>query len=105
MKIAVMGAGAVGCYFGAMLARAGNLVTLIGRSQHVEAVRRHGLLLEHRDFRDHVQVSATTDAVGVVDADIVLFCVKSADTGSWRAPDRPALEARCCGLVLAKRRR
>ena len=80
MKIAVMGAGAVGCYFGAMLARAGNLVTLIGRSQHVEAVRRHGLLLEHRDFRDHVQVSATTDAVGVVDADIVLFCVKSADT-------------------------
>ena len=78
MKIAVMGAGAVGCYFGAMLARAGNLVTLIGRSQHVEAVRRHGLLLEHRDFRDHVQVSATTDAVGVVDADIVLFCVKSA---------------------------
>ncbi|MFX5344362.1 2-dehydropantoate 2-reductase N-terminal domain-containing protein, partial [Acinetobacter baumannii] len=56
MKIAVMGAGAVGCYFGAMLARAGNAVTLIGRSQHVDAIRQHGLLLEHRDFRDYVRV-------------------------------------------------
>ncbi|WP_024576497.1 MULTISPECIES: 2-dehydropantoate 2-reductase [unclassified Afipia] len=80
MKVAVMGAGAVGCYFGAMLARAGHLVTLIGRSQHVEAVKQHGLLLEHRDFRDHVQVAATTDAIGVAGADVVLFCVKSADT-------------------------
>lgn len=80
MKIAVMGAGAVGCYFGAMLARAGNAVTLIGRSQHVDAIRQHGLLLEHRDFRDYVQVAATTDAVGVADADVILFCVKSADT-------------------------
>lgn len=80
MQIAVMGAGAVGCYFGAMLARAGNPVTLIGRPQHVEAIRRHGLLLEHRDFRDHVQVFATTDAAGVADANVVLFCVKSADT-------------------------
>lgn len=80
MKIAVMGAGAVGCYFGAMLARAGNAVTLIGRSQHVEAIRQHGLLLEHREFKDHVQVFATTDAAGVTNADVVLFCVKSADT-------------------------
>lgn len=80
MKIAVMGAGAVGCYFGAMLAKAGHEVTLIGRSQHVEAIRQHGLLLEHRDFKDYVRVAATTDAIGVVDADVVLFCVKSADT-------------------------
>ncbi|NGX98532.1 MAG: 2-dehydropantoate 2-reductase [Candidatus Afipia apatlaquensis] len=80
MKIAVMGAGAVGCYFGAMLAKAGHEVTLIGRSQHVEAIRQHGLLLEHRDFKDYVRVVATTDAIGVVDADVVLFCVKSADT-------------------------
>lgn len=80
MQIAVMGAGAVGCYFGAMLARAGHGVTLIGRSQHVEAIRQHGLLLEHRDFKDHVRVAATTDAIGVVEADVVLFCVKSADT-------------------------
>lgn len=43
MRIAVMGAGAVGCYYGGMLARAGHAVTLIGRPQHVDAVSRHGL--------------------------------------------------------------
>ena len=43
MKIAVMGAGAVGCYFGGMLARAGHEVVLIGRPAHVEAVQRQGL--------------------------------------------------------------
>lgn len=80
MKIAVMGAGAVGSYFGAMLARAGHAVTLIGRPQHVEAIKQHGLLLELRDFKDRVAVSATTDAAGVNGADVVLFCVKSADT-------------------------
>lgn len=80
MKIAVMGAGAVGCYFGAMLARAGNAVTLVGRPQHVDAVKRHGLMLEHRDFKEAVPVRATTDPAGVADADVVLFCVKSADT-------------------------
>ena len=51
MKIAVMGAGAVGCYYGGMLARSGHDVTLIGRAQHVEAVRRGGLLLETKEFQ------------------------------------------------------
>ena len=45
-RIAVLGAGAVGCYFGGMLARAGAPVTLIGRPQHVEALARDGLWLE-----------------------------------------------------------
>jgi ketopantoate reductase len=40
----VLGAGAVGCYFGGMLARAGAPVTLIGRPQHVKALERDGLL-------------------------------------------------------------
>ena len=43
LRIAVMGAGAVGCYFGALLARAGHQVTLIGRPAHVQAVQQHGL--------------------------------------------------------------
>jgi 2-dehydropantoate 2-reductase len=46
MKVAVMGAGAVGCFYGAMLARAGYHVTLIGRRQHVAAVCERGLILE-----------------------------------------------------------
>lgn len=80
MKFAVMGAGAVGCYFGALLARAGHDVTLIGRPQHVEAINARGLRLETKTFDEHVPMKATTEASGVRDADVVLFCVKSADT-------------------------
>ena len=49
-QIAVMGAGSVGCFFGAMLARAGFPVTLIGRQVHVDAVNQHGLLLDTKKF-------------------------------------------------------
>ena len=52
MKIAVIGAGAVGCYYGGMLARAGHEVVLIGRPGHVEAVRRDGLLMDTQTFRE-----------------------------------------------------
>src|SRR5690606_17295236 len=58
MKIAVMGAGAVGCYYGAMLARAGHEVTLVGRPQHVEAVNRDGLFLDSQAFRGPVPMAA-----------------------------------------------
>ena len=51
MKIAVMGAGAVGCYYGGMLACASHEVVLIGRAQHVEAIRRAGLFMDTRAFR------------------------------------------------------
>jgi len=80
MKIAVMGAGAVGCFYGALLARAGHAVTLIGRAQHVEAVTQRGLILETSAFREPVGVRATTEMSGLDDAELVLFCVKSADT-------------------------
>lgn len=79
-RVAVLGAGAVGCYFGGMLARAGVPVTLIGRPVHVDAIARNGLVIEFADRREVVQVAATTDVSGVVDADVVLVCVKSQDT-------------------------
>jgi 2-dehydropantoate 2-reductase len=79
-KIAVMGAGAVGCYYGAMLARAGHRVTMIGRPAHVEAMRTNGLVLETSSFSEVLRVEATTEADGVEGADLVLFCVKSDDT-------------------------
>ena len=78
--IAVMGAGAVGCYYGGMLARAGHEVTLIGRAQHVEAVRRAGLRFETKTLDERVRLQASTEAEAVRDADLVLFCVKSQDT-------------------------
>ena len=57
LKVAVMGAGAVGCYFGGMLARAGHDVTLIARPQHVEAILRDGLRMETRTFDERVRIA------------------------------------------------
>src|SRR5258708_9923951 len=82
MKIAVMGAGAVGCYYGFKLARAGHDVVLIGRPQHVEAIGRHGLRLETQTFDERVSVSASTEGPAAQGAQLVLFCVKSTDTGA-----------------------
>jgi 2-dehydropantoate 2-reductase len=75
-----MGAGAVGCYYGAMLARAGHKVTLIGRPQHVQAVQRSGLRLETSTTDEAVRLQASTDPDAVRGADLVLFSVKSNDT-------------------------
>jgi 2-dehydropantoate 2-reductase len=80
LKVAVMGAGAVGCYFGGMLARAGHDVTLIARPQHVEAIRRDGLRMDTKTFDEQVRVNAVTQASGAQGADLVLFCVKSMAT-------------------------
>ncbi|HTT33115.1 MAG TPA: 2-dehydropantoate 2-reductase N-terminal domain-containing protein, partial [Methylomirabilota bacterium] len=60
-KIAVVGAGAVGGYFGGLLARAGAPVTMIGRPQFVEAVAKHGLFLDTLHFQESVRVEACTD--------------------------------------------
>lgn len=78
--VAVLGAGAVGCYFGGMLARAGHAVTLIGRPAHVEVFRREGLRFEAKTFDERVKVQADTEPSGVKGASLVLFCVKSTDT-------------------------
>jgi 2-dehydropantoate 2-reductase len=80
MKVAVMGAGAVGCYYGGMLARAGHDVTLIGRAAHVQAVREKGLFLDTQSVQQHVPMAATIGPEGAQDAELVLFCVKSGDT-------------------------
>ena len=91
MKIAVMGAGAVGCYYGGMLARGGHEVVLIGRPQHVAAIRRDGLLLDTQSFREHVRLQAVTDASGIAGAEVVLCCVKSTDTEIAGAQMKPHL--------------
>ncbi|MBI3668986.1 MAG: 2-dehydropantoate 2-reductase [Acidobacteria bacterium] len=75
-----MGAGAVGCYFGGMLARAGAPVTLIGRRAHVEALARDGLFLDSIHFQQRVDVAASTEAEAARGAELVLFCVKTLDT-------------------------
>ena len=58
LRVAVLGAGAVGCYYGGMLARAGVPVTLVGRAAHVEAIRRDGLVIEWDGRRETIRVGA-----------------------------------------------
>jgi len=100
MKIAVMGAGAVGCYYGGMLARAGHDVVLIGRPQHVEAVLRDGLLLDAKSFKGRVPMQASVDASGVRGARLVLCCVKSIDTEIAAAEMSPHLDPDAIVLSL-----
>ena len=79
-SIAVVGAGAVGSFFGAMLARAGHPVTLIARPAHVQAIEREGLRLQMAGRVEAIRTAARTDIGAVRGADLVLFCVKSTDT-------------------------
>jgi 2-dehydropantoate 2-reductase len=80
MQVAVIGAGAVGCYYGGLLLRAGHDVTFIGRQTHVDAINAHGLLLDTQSFKGHLPAKAATDTAALASPDLVLFCVKSADT-------------------------
>jgi 2-dehydropantoate 2-reductase len=82
--IAVVGAGAVGSFYGAMLARAGHRVTLIGRPAHVHAITRNGLKLDlaTSSTTEIIQIEASTELSSLHIADLVLFCVKSTDSAS-----------------------
>lgn len=100
MNVAVMGAGAVGCYYGGMLARAGHQVTLIGRPPLVQAVRRGGLRLETSSFDESVALHASTEASAVSGAQLVLFCVKSTDTEAAGQDIAPHLHEKALVLAL-----
>lgn len=79
-RIAVVGAGAVGGYFGARFARAGAPVVMIGRTAFVAAVERQGLRIEGLPEPLEVRVPASSDLSACRDAQLVLFCVKTPDT-------------------------
>ena len=97
---AVVGAGAVGSFYGAMLARAGHRVTLIGRPPHVRAIESHGLRLQMTGQTETIAVHASTDLSAVRDADLVLVCVKSTDTESVARQIAPWLAADAVVLSL-----
>ena len=99
-SIAVVGAGAVGGFFGAMLARAGHRVTLIGRAANVQAIQRNGLQLDMRGQVEAVRTEASTELAAVRGADLVLFCVKSTDTESVAQQMAPHLEPNAVVLSL-----
>ena len=92
VRVAVLGAGAVGCYYGGMLARAGHPVTLIGRPVHVDAIRKSGLHFEALRFNEHVRLEASVEPAAVRGARLVLVCVKSTDSDEAAAQIAPHLE-------------
>jgi 2-dehydropantoate 2-reductase len=80
LKVAVVGTGAVGGYFGGMLLRAGVPVVMVGRPPFVEAVKKSGLFLDTKQFQETVHPEVTSDLAAVAGCEIVLFCVKTTDT-------------------------
>ncbi len=90
-KIAVVGAGAVGGYFGGFLARAGAPVVMIGRAAFVEAVKKNGLFLDTLQFQESVKVEVSTELNAVRGAEIVLFCVKTTDNAETARALAPLL--------------
>jgi len=82
-RVLVAGAGAVGCFFGGRLARAGCPVTFLGRSgpnSSVAALGRDGLYFDSPEFQENLRFDTTSDPAAAKNADIVLICVKTIDT-------------------------
>jgi 2-dehydropantoate 2-reductase len=90
-KIAVVGAGAVGGYFGGLLARAGAPVVMIGRPAFVEAVAKNGLYLDTLRFQESVRVEVSAELSAARGAEIVLFCVKTTDNATTARALEPLL--------------
>jgi len=79
-RIAVVGAGAVGGYFGGMFVRAGAPTIFIGRRHFADAVNANGLVLDKSQGQERIRAEATIDMGAVGDCSLILFCVKSNDT-------------------------
>ena len=100
MRIAVMGSGAVGGYFGARLAAAGEDVAFLARGQHLAAMRRDGLKIKSVNGDFDARGLFTDDARAVGPVEIVLFCVKSYDTEEAAAQLAPLMADRTIVVSL-----
>jgi 2-dehydropantoate 2-reductase len=90
MRIVVVGAGGVGGYFGAKLAKAGAEVTFVARGAHLKAIQDHGLRVRSAvEGEWTVSVPATDTMAGLPSADLVVICVKSFDTEAAAALCKP----------------
>ena len=81
-RIAVVGAGAVGGYFGGMFTLAGAPTVFIGRKHFADAVKSKGLVLDKSEGQERIRASATVDMSAVRECPLILFCVKANDTSA-----------------------
>lgn len=100
MRVAILGTGAIGGYYGALLAKAGEDVVFVARGAHLQTLNSHGLSVKTADAESTWRVTAVgqTDAVGPVD--LVLFCVKSYDTDTAAASLGPLMTPQTLVLTL-----
>lgn len=77
MRIAILGAGGVGAYYGGMLARAGHTVSMLARGEHLDALRERGLEVRTPEGTWTVQVQAAGDAAELGTADLAIVAVKN----------------------------
>ena len=101
MRIAVIGTGAVGGYFGAKLAAAGHELVFIARGKHLDALRRDGLHIVSPSGNRHVRNAVfTASAAAIENVELVLFCVKSYDTETAAKAFAPLIGAHTTILSL-----
>lgn len=101
MRVAVMGSGGVGAYYGAMLARAGEDVAFIARGAHLDAMRANGLTVKTAHAAQFtIRASATSDPNEIGPVDLLLFCVKTYDTHAAAQLIRPLIGPQTVVLPL-----
>lgn len=101
MRIAIMGAGAVGGYFGGLLSRAGHEVTFIARGAHLAAMREHGLALDTPKGRLMVDRARFVEhPVEAGPCEVVVFTVKAYDIEAAAAPLKPLVEGGACVISV-----
>src|SRR5665213_1107628 len=90
MRVAIVGAGGIGCIYGASLAKAGAEVVFLARGAHLAALRANGLRIEGGRGETHIDpVQATDDPASVGIVDYAIFCVKLWDVESAGAAIKP----------------
>jgi 2-dehydropantoate 2-reductase len=100
VRIAAFGAGALGSYYGALLASGGAEVSLIARGAQLAGLREHGVRVVEPERTTEQRLLATGDPAQVGPVDVVLFCVKSYDTEAAAAQLGPLLHAGTAVLSL-----
>src|SRR5436309_4983156 len=80
MRLAVLGSGGIGGYYGALLAKGGHDVAFIARGAHLEALQQRGLTVRTPEGESTIPVTTVADTRSLAPVDLVLFCVKSYDT-------------------------
>jgi 2-dehydropantoate 2-reductase len=94
MKIAAMGAGGVGGYFGARLQQAGHEVVFFARGKHLAAIREKGLTIESPQGNARLEVKVFDDPAEAGQVDAVMFAVKLWDTEAAATQMKPIIGKR-----------